>query len=363
MASNPRTYSHVELDSVAGAALLSLTKGADSDWLGALAGAHGKDRTELQLEYGLWSDPSAFGNQQGESVSGQQLLDLLKRRWILVEDDEADYRRYLAPLTSILDRDHLGTFHQVVTRKLAFDERIRDKWKWWQNTKFNEDGKSLRDGPYKWVQEPFFDKRFTLGSLAGIRILDFACGNGFYANKFARAGAKVIGVDTDRGLINLAQKNAESGVEFFFAENPDECLKFLLALPASSFDKVYMGDVVLLLADTSSSPSLAEIMSALARLLRLGGVVHTFEPNAAFWLSPRFGADHSPYAIITEYRQQTYAVAPTMDRIVNLMSGAGLALVEYAHPTGENIPKSSARLRAFAERFPMWDFSTYQKIS
>jgi len=41
----------------------------------------------------------------------------------------------------------------------------------------------------------------------GETILDLACGQGFFARAFANAGAKVIGVDVSRELIDLAKKH------------------------------------------------------------------------------------------------------------------------------------------------------------
>jgi SAM-dependent methyltransferase len=47
-----------------------------------------------------------------------------------------------------------------------------------------------------------------IGFLAGLRILDLACGQGFFSRAFARQGANVTGVDISPELIELAKKNS-----------------------------------------------------------------------------------------------------------------------------------------------------------
>ena len=46
----------------------------------------------------------------------------------------------------------------------------------------------------------------------GNRVLDLACGQGFFSRAFADAGAVVTGVDVSRELIMLAQKHREKKI-------------------------------------------------------------------------------------------------------------------------------------------------------
>jgi ubiquinone/menaquinone biosynthesis C-methylase UbiE len=48
----------------------------------------------------------------------------------------------------------------------------------------------------------------------GETILDLGCGQGFFAREFAKTGARVIGVDASRALINIARKHSPSEIEF-----------------------------------------------------------------------------------------------------------------------------------------------------
>ncbi len=51
-----------------------------------------------------------------------------------------------------------------------------------------------------------------VGDLTGLSVLDLACGDGFYARRFARAGAaRVVGVDSSAAMISLAKRAQDDG--------------------------------------------------------------------------------------------------------------------------------------------------------
>ncbi|MCW1930082.1 MAG: methyltransferase domain-containing protein [Candidatus Kerfeldbacteria bacterium] len=56
------------------------------------------------------------------------------------------------------------------------------------------------------------------------RIVDFGCGQGFFARKFAEAGAKVTGVDASADLIAKAQEKAHPETRFIIAPAQDSTL-------------------------------------------------------------------------------------------------------------------------------------------
>ena len=58
----------------------------------------------------------------------------------------------------------------------------------------------------------------------GDNILDIACGSGFFAREFYKAGAKVTGVDISKELISLAKKDGPKEIEYVVA--PAEKLPF-----------------------------------------------------------------------------------------------------------------------------------------
>jgi 2-polyprenyl-3-methyl-5-hydroxy-6-metoxy-1,4-benzoquinol methylase len=236
--------------------------------------------------------------------------------------------------------------------------RLKQSWRWWHDQKFTPDGLSIRPGPYKFVHEYFFDQYFGAKDLAGVRVFDFACGNGHFAARFARLGAKVVGLDTAPELIDLANKNHGSIARFEWVDKPENVNAALAAHPAGSFDIIYMGDVFLILAMLPDAEAVVSgLLAQFTRLLAPGGRIYMLEPSGIFWLASRLGPADAPMVVLTEYRKMLYNVAPTFDRVCRLMGQGGLALVEYIHPQAS--PDADPPIKAFAERFPMWDFSAW----
>jgi len=66
----------------------------------------------------------------------------------------------------------------------------------------------------------------------GNEILDLGCGTGFFANEFQKNGAKVIGVDIGKELIDIAKKNYKD-IKFIVSDSSN--LKFI---DDNSIDKI-----------------------------------------------------------------------------------------------------------------------------
>ena len=67
----------------------------------------------------------------------------------------------------------------------------------------------------------------------GSRILDLACGQGFFSRTFAEAGADVAGIDASSELIALAKKRASKKITYYAA--PADKLDFF---GPGSFDAI-----------------------------------------------------------------------------------------------------------------------------
>lgn len=364
--SNPRTRCHIELDRAAIAAYTEHATGAsEAHWQDALIGAHGCDRTASTGESGLWGDPTGLTENTGAMVGGEALFALLRRHLFVLRDGSDEYETFLAPQTSPLDDAHLGTFHQRVGQTLL-RHRVRERWRWWHDQKFVEDGTAIHAAPYKLVQETFFDRYFANANIAGERILDFACGNGYFAAKLAGLGASVVGIDTSEPLIASACRNYGSNAEFVHVADPDAGLEWLAQQEADSFDRIYMSDILLLLLspeDGKPEPdNLARLLAALGRVLRAGGQLHMMEPNGTTWLAGRYGGEAGrSYVIVPEYRQPVFNVAPTLDRAMDLLGAAGFVLAEYRHPEISDDAVDYPALSAHASEYPLWDFLTFRR--
>ncbi|MBK9140884.1 MAG: class I SAM-dependent methyltransferase [Candidatus Melainabacteria bacterium] len=292
-----------------------------------------------------------------ELVGGEALFELLCRNWLLVNPLDPAYDDYFQGLNSVLDRSHLGTFHQRVGQFLGIKLRLKDeRWRWWHDQKFTSDGLSLKEGPYKEIQERFVDDYFCRNPLKNKRVLDFACGNGFYTRKFASMGAKVLGIDTSEELIGIATRIHGELAEFSHVQSIEEEYN-LLARLNGEFDAIFMQDVLLLLVnpeDGSASLDITQLLKLLRQSLKNGGSLYLMEPNATFWLASYYGDSGRPYAIVTEYMNRLFNVMPILPVIIDVMSKAGLALIEYEHPRP---PQDTKSLKS--NEFPSWDFMRF----
>jgi 2-polyprenyl-3-methyl-5-hydroxy-6-metoxy-1,4-benzoquinol methylase len=88
----------------------------------------------------------------------------------------------------------------------------------------------------RWVNDPCMIE--MLGDVSGLRVLDAACGEGYFARTLARLGAHVTGVDLSREMIRLALAEEEReplGVEYHWGNlgdmgfAPDESFPVVVA--------------------------------------------------------------------------------------------------------------------------------------
>ncbi len=91
-----------------------------------------------------------------------------------------------------------------------------------------------------------------LGDIKGRRVLDVGCAYGAFAIEFAKAGARVVGIDVNDKWLRLAQANARNEVEVPFLKC-DASSHFALATLRSHgpFDLVILNDVLEHIYDTA----------------------------------------------------------------------------------------------------------------
>ena len=365
--SNPRTKTHVEVDALCIQALTQLEPAARAGWVARLSEASATDRTRIFYgEDGLHTDHTGIVKSTTQPVTGEALFALLCARWLLIAEDRAAYQAFLQPLTSVLDRSHLGTLHQRVGQYLTIGKRMgAERWQWWHNQKYTADGLALHPGPYKSIQEQFINDYFKGRKLTDLQVLDFGCGNGYYSAKLASFGAKVTGIDTSKELIELAAKNHGDKAKFIWID-PAHDPKQLLTTLQQKFEMIFMQDVLLLLLNPENGsplPQLADLLATLRKLLTPQGKLHTMEPNAIFWLAGRYGDPQHPYAVVTEYANPVFNVVPRLGQILQQMEQAGFALVEYQHPKWPfSAPTESAQAN-YANQYAIWDFMTFVPIA
>jgi 2-polyprenyl-3-methyl-5-hydroxy-6-metoxy-1,4-benzoquinol methylase len=365
--SNPRTRTHVLIE-FSGGEFFNVGKSplSEEQWSGIFKNLSGRDLTFEDFgDFGLHHDHTGLkipGDIScGDWLSGDELLKLFMSRFMLIDENEEEYFEYFKPHESILDRSHMGTFHQKVGQFLTLKKRLgKDRWKWWHDQKYSEDGLSLKESPYSFIQESFFDHYFNEGNLGGLKVLDFGCGNGYYSRKLSELGANVWGLDTSKDLIEMARKNHGNVAEFHYSETAEDGLRWLKE-KSDSFDFIMMQDVLLLLINPEDGQDMGvdELLRSLKGALKKGGRLSAMEPNSTFWLASRFGDSRKPYAVVTEYQEQMFHVSPPLTKIMDVMGAAGFALSELHHPKDARTQSLPNPGQAYHNDFCIWDFMVF----
>lgn len=101
------------------------------------------------------------------------------------------------------------------------------------------------------------------GGLRGAKVLDVGCGGGILADKFARAGAVVTGVDLSHAsLVSAGKHSRDSSLEIDFVNAKGETIPFA----DSCFDIVVTSDFL------EHAQDLDMVVRECARVLRPGGL-------------------------------------------------------------------------------------------
>ncbi len=104
----------------------------------------------------------------------------------------------------------------------------------------------------------------------GDRVLDLACGQGFFSAAFLRDGADVIGADISKELIALAKKNVPGAKFFVAAAHKVEAVKDAGA------------DRIALVLAAQNIDNIKDVFAECRRMLAPGGKLHIVMNHPAF---------------------------------------------------------------------------------
>jgi ubiquinone/menaquinone biosynthesis C-methylase UbiE len=148
-----------------------------------------------------------------------------------------------------------------------------------------------------------------LGDVAGRRLLDLACGNGYLARKLARLGADVVGVDGSPALIDLAQRREARdrlGIAYHVAD-----AAHLGVLEDAMFDLVVCHMALMDIEDAAGAiREVARVLSPEGRFI--ASLSHPcFDViNASAWVVERMGFDETVWRKVSRYREASLGRCP-----------------------------------------------------
>lgn len=133
----------------------------------------------------------------------------------------------------------------------------------------------------------------------GTRVLDLACGQGFFSRAFAFEGADVAGVDISKELIKIAQKNSPKEIRYF-ARSADD----LAVFQDGYFEKI----TIILAIQNIESPH--KVFKECARVLKPGGKLFIVLNHPAFRVpkDSSWGYDegtHTQYRRVDRYMSES----------------------------------------------------------
>jgi ubiquinone/menaquinone biosynthesis C-methylase UbiE len=203
------------------------------------------------------------------------------------------------------------------------------------------------------IDPPLFE---VIGQVAGLRVLDLACGNGYISRRLARQGAQVIGIDASASVIERARERERReplGISYQVAD-----ASRLDLLDDASFDLVVSNMALMDIADAAGA------LREVGRLLRVSGRFAAsfhhpcFEiPNASAWLIEQLDFTRSVWRKVGRYRElatgscswrgpdgmlHTAAYHRPLSWYIRALREAGLVLVrlEEPEPTEEFLASS-----------------------
>lgn len=208
----------------------------------------------------------------------------------------------------------------------------------------------------------------------GTRVLDLACGQGFFSRAFFAAGAEVAGVDISRELVLRAKEESPKEIRYFVRSADD-----LAVFQDGYFEKIS----IVLAIQNIEAPH--KVFKECARILASGGTLYLVMNHPAFRIpkTSSWGYDEetkSQYRRIDRYMSESKVAIemnPGAQKIVTTTSfhrplqyyfktlaNAGFAVTRLeewlSHRESEKGPRKEAEDRARAE-IPLFLFLEIEK--
>jgi ubiquinone/menaquinone biosynthesis C-methylase UbiE len=210
-----------------------------------------------------------------------------------------------------------------------------------------------------------------VGAVGGRTVLDLACGNGYLARRFARTGARVIGVDASPAIIERAQareRREPLGITYYVGDTSR-----LDMLDRGTVDVVFCNMALMDIEDAVGT------IGQVGRVLRTEGrfVASLSHPcfdivNASAWVVERMDFTTTVWRKVSRYRQirsglvpwraasgdEEIARTPAYHRplswYVRALRSAGLAVTAFEEPEPtEEFLASAAQSASWIAEIPL----------
>ena len=209
----------------------------------------------------------------------------------------------------------------------------------------------------------------------GEKVLDHACGQGFFARAYAEAGANVVATDISPELISIGKQKGPETIDYRVAKGQE-----LGFLTGGSIDK---GSCVLALQNIKPYQ---EVLTEISRVLRVGGRFYLVLNHPAFRIprASEWGYDEKngiQYRRLDSYlsesrveivmdpgktgREKTVSFHRPLQMYFKAFQKAGLAVTRLeewtSHKESDSGPRAGAENRARSE-FPLFMMIELAKI-
>lgn len=299
------------------------------------------DCTHFSLWDNMYNNSNFFKHTKLKYISIQGLVDFLILNNFIV-------KRKTAVKNYTLDKFD-GDLYQIINKHcLLSRKKIND---WWYNQKFKKNG-YLKKTPYKTIQENYL-KKFFRRNLINRKVLEIGCGSGYYTKQMSHFASKIIGIDNDKELLKIAEKNKKKNSNFINIDLTDK--GFSRKIKFKKFDYIFMIDFFLFLLNKKYQKNLylnsLIILKSLKKLLAKKGKIIICDPHF-FWLTPFFGDHKKPFGIINEYNLKKFSPISTLQDASNLFYNSGL-VIEKVNELKPSLAQSN-QLYNFYNQFPQW---------
>ena len=317
---------------------------------------------ELAMGNADFMNPNVDLDDCMESLNYEDALELLEEVHILERDEdlEFDYSK-----RGFADRFRGSFFEQIGTEALF----KRDKpVEWWTRQKFTDDLKEIRQTPYRYIEEHFLTSYFA-EKFSGLDVLEIGCGTGYFTQKIAKHANATVGMDYNEEYIksacDIASELDMPNLEFHVGDIID-LSKGASIFQEKKFDRIILIDTFLFLFDKDYQIDLWEnrfaILENIKSLLKPDGKLLIMNPHP-FWLTPWVGHKDMPIGILTEYRNRSFRVIPSVQEYSELLHDAGMRICRILEPDVDDAyEKVNPQAYKFMKQFPQWWFFETEKI-